>query len=351
MDRTGAKELMRIGIINDTRGPNSHIGCAMVMLNLERLLAQHGMSVAFFWPAGKNWTDYQDELYQKCLDGRISAVIVNGEGTLHHSEARPNANALAEIASFVDTRLGIPAYIINATFFANSPGFYKKIEGFRSIYVRDKASLVELHRYGVAGTHVPDLTLAFPLEEGKNHRDGIGATDSVYPEVSADLQHCSAQNDWEFQLMAARYPLHLAKITAPRKFARTLRGAIRERRFIKLTKDPKKFTDWLRSKELIITGRYHTVTTCLLTKTPFVAIESNTPKISSLLSDVFGSNRRVVHALHQLTPSETESYKKFSEEERARLDMFLGHAERGCADMIAEIKSNILASRPSSNTR
>jgi hypothetical protein len=45
--------------------------------------------------------------------------------------------------------------------------------------------------------------------------------------------------------------------------------------------------------KLTITGRFHIVTLALPAYTPMIAIESNTPKISYILIDIFGDTERI----------------------------------------------------------
>src|SRR5690606_12491123 len=52
------------------------------------------------------------------------------------------------------------------------------------------------------------------------------------------------------------------------------------------------FTRFVLAHEFMVTGRYHAAAYCLALETPFVSLESNTPKVSSLLSDVFGNVNR-----------------------------------------------------------
>ena len=61
-----------------------------------------------------------------------------------------------------------------------------------------------------------------------------------------------------------------------------------------------KYIGRIRDSALVITGRYHAVTMCLLTATPFLAVESSIPKISWLLEDAFGTGERVFRKVRDI---------------------------------------------------
>ena len=55
----------------------------------------------------------------------------------------------------------------------------------------------------------------------------------------------------------------------------------------------KGFMDRLAKAEAVLI-RFHSVFLCLLTKTPVLAVPSNSHKITGLLEDVFGTDSRVI---------------------------------------------------------
>lgn len=90
---------------------------------------------------------------------------------------------------------------------------------------------------------------------------------------------------------------------------------------------------------MIITGRYHTATICLLTRTPFVAVESNTPKISALLQDVFGANERIIYDPSFVHPKGEimTRFSAYSEKETALIDLYLKKAASLQQEMISSL--------------
>lgn len=86
----------RVAIFNDTRR-TSHYGCEIVMQVLEEQLRSRNMTIAFSWPMGRDW---RDGIRNFNVFNGIDAVIVNGEGSIHHSDTRDRAHYLTEIARF-----------------------------------------------------------------------------------------------------------------------------------------------------------------------------------------------------------------------------------------------------------
>lgn len=331
--------MIRVAIFNDTRTETKHFGCSIVMRNIEYSLESLNILPVWYWKAGTDWRDFTNQLPQK---GSIDAIIVNGEGTMHHSDQKILTHALAEVAVLANDILNVPAYLINTTFFMNSPDFYKKISHFDGIYVRDTFSIEQLSLNGVQGKHVPDMTFSMKISYGYQIiRSGYGATDSIYGEISKQIGTFAKNRGWEFY-----------KMVVPRISKNKLYEFVYPNIFLKKIKlffdnyyfnnhcsfqSSDKFIEWLSSKKLIVTGRYHTVTLCLITKTPFIAIESNTPKISALLKDVFGSTDRVVNSVCNISPSMLETYETYTKDELLAIDNFLNYAASANQKMFEEI--------------
>lgn len=123
----------------------------------------------------------------------------------------------------------------------------------------------------------------------------IGTTDSVLRPVSATLAELRAAKGYEY------CDIHTPK-TEPEP-------------------DIYAYARQVDAQDLLITGRFHSVCYALNTRTPFIGLESNTPKISSLLSDVFGSTRRVIKP-SSLDTTDLGAFSSWSEEEALALDAF-----------------------------
>jgi hypothetical protein len=99
---------------------------------------------------------------------------------------------------------------------------------------------------------------------------------------------------------------------------------------------------YLSGHRLLVSGRYHAVTYAMLTRTPFVAVESNTPKISSMLQDAFGGTRRVVPA-ERLAEIDVEEYAEWAPGELVALDAFCARARASAEAMADDIAAQIAA--------
>ncbi|MGY6412037.1 MAG: polysaccharide pyruvyl transferase family protein [Alkalilacustris sp.] len=318
---------MRVAVFNDTREAG-HYGCEGVMQRLEAGLAARGLRPVFRWPSGQDWRAARHRLPRP---GDIDLMVVNGEGSIHHSADRPRAMYLAALSELARSHYGVPCFLVNATLHCNEAEAYRLIAGFDAVFVRDTGSLGELRRHGIDGRVVPDLTVARARGEGGRHagpRRGMGVTDSVLPYGAARLRQLARANAGEFvpmvvpawpSLRGARHPIpYLRRLKA----RMALHPAVRRR-----PADLAAFLRWLEAKEVVVTGRFHTVTLCLRTGTPFVAVDSNTPKIRWLVQDVFGDSARVVADVEDLDAGLVRACAAYSPAETRRLDAFRRSAE------------------------
>ena len=80
---------------------------------------------------------------------------------------------------------------------------------------------------------------------------------------------------------------------------------------------------WVFSqRELLVTGRFHAVCMAILTKTPFVAVTSNSWKIEALLADI-GLDPARVQTIGALTPDLLEKDWAFSDAENRAMEVAL----------------------------
>lgn len=262
------------------------------------LLQGIGIESIHLQPVNKPWPD--DPVFlEKAAAADI--VIVNGEGSIHHS--RPRAQRLAALGPYCRDVLRLPSILLNATLFANEPALYDDLRAFTAIAVRDRASAAELQRFGIANAiHAPDLSLRHELR-GFRQPPGatprIGFTDSIQKSTTEVLQRIGTERGY---------------IDCNIRVARRMPGMIDS------------YAGLIGSLDLLLTGRYHAVCYAIGTMTPFVAIESNTNKISALAMDIFGSRRRLL-SKRRLPDMNLVPYMRWSDEERAALDRFF--AERG----------------------
>lgn len=314
---------MRIAIFNNTRAGKHH-GCDLVMLELERRLKELGGEIAWRSRVGEDWRERAD----LPRAGDIDAVVLNGEGSIHRAQERPRARYLPKVGPFART-LGVPAFLINATISAIDEEAASDIAAFDLVSVRESESAATLAGYGIESVLVPDLTVAAAYEGDAAVRSGVCATDSVLAPVSACIAARAEREGWPYRSMVWRD-----------QFAPKAAVSDGERRKLLAT-----FVRFLRMHALAVSGRFHTVTMCVATRTPFVAVESNTGKISAFVRDVFGSTERVV-PLQQIESGDLSRFAAWSPSEMAALEKYLPQARANTDALFSEIGRRMMAARP-----
>jgi len=330
--------MVKVAIINDTR-PTHHYGCMLVMENLYRLLSKEDIDVIWTWPVGLDWRKNKQKILKK---EKVDAFIVNGEGTIHHSKDRKHARALSEFAQFANETLHTPSFLINATLYKNEVILYKNLEAYNSIYVRDKGSLDELESFGLSGSYVPDLTFAKAQKIQRNIiKKGCVIDTALKSEIPLLKEYCKA-NEFDFRSMVVARPTNANFFKSPRPFVKNITKWLMNDRHVSI--NPSAFIGYLNEYELVVTGRYHAVTMCLKNKIPFVAIESNTPKITRVLDESLGNIERVIN-FEDLKNIDLAKIKNYTAGELKQLDIFLEAAEISIQNMISTIASEIVEKR------
>jgi len=328
------KTKIRVAIINDTR-PTHHYGCLMVMKNLEALLEMQGAEVVWTWPVSVDWRKHRAKVLNM---PEVDAIIVNGEGTIHHGPRRWQAQALAEFAEFAHEQLNVPAFLINSTLYANEASLNEYLKLYDAIYVRDRASHESLSAAGIENHFVPDMTFALSSNLVHAYDKPLCVVDSVMQSDLPKLKRFSKENAADYCSMIVARPSNYSPWKKTRRFIlESIKWFFKEK---DRSLDPTDFEAYLGQYQLIVTGRYHTVTMCLKNKVPFVAIESNTPKISYLLKEVFGDTSRVI-SIDSLENLDIQRWNQFSDEEVSAIDAFLEKAELDNKKMIGDLLSNV----------
>lgn len=331
----------RVAIFNDTRR-TSHYGCEIVMETLIANLVERGIEPTFFWPVGADWRGREDVA---AALRTVDAVIVNGEGSIHHSARRDRAHYLTEIAAFARTTANIPSFLVNSSLFELEPKIIDNLRHFDAIYLRESRSLAALEGSGIEAAIVPDLTLLTPCPKPTGPRTGMLGTDSVKADLATRLKRLSKARGWDYsRLTHAAFPNRAEHGLREylRRCAKWLHAVLTGRN----TRNRKRFVAWLATHQLLCTGRFHAVTLALATHTPFLALASNTPKISGLLEDVFGHDSRVVQ-LSALEAVSNPSAHIFSGTEEVALTDFLESARIRAAAMFDAIRSRLDSTRTS----
>ncbi len=341
-DQPAAPPLKRVAVFNDTRW-EKHCGCQLVMRHLLQGLAAHGMEAPWLWPVGRDWRPHRAELRAA---PKVDAVVVNAEGSIHHTASNERARYVAQTGQFAVEELRVPAFLINGTLEELDAEAIGHLRHYQKVFLRDKASVGLGRAPGSKAAGAPDLTLydAASVERGGGagaSAPGVGVTDSVFTEVTAQLKDLAARRGWEFQSMLE------ASGGGPGEKVRQLQGMPVEQllaaaRELREDGAVEGFLSFLARQSLVLTGRYHTATMCLLTGTPFLALESNTKKISWLLRDVFQDASRLI-TLEQALALEKGIQRAWTPRERGQIAAYRVAAGTRIRAMFAEIRAGIEA--------
>lgn len=292
--------MLRAILFNDTSFEDHH-GCQVVVRQIKALAAEAGIQIEHTSPVRYDWSE--DPFLLKCIL-KSDLCIVNGEGTMH--DDAPAALLLARLAGHCKT-LGIPCVLINSVW-QNNHVLDTYAEDFTQIYVRDELSRNALERAGINSAVVPDLTLTLRPPVHEVCRSGLILNGSVLKPLQqqawVSLNRLSASSHVRYLSIRTVPPLRLGNekrfflksLKANGKMLRHLLssrlqspkaplnskslGRLRWRYSIQRTDD---FLRTISAAEGVITGRFHMVTLCMVTKTPFMALGSNTHKIEGLL--------------------------------------------------------------------
>lgn len=343
---------MRALLFNDTSYEKHH-GSQLVVRQIYALAHEAGIEIQRSCPMRFDWR--KDEQLKRDIQ-HADLCLINGEGTMHDDAKQ--AVVLAELATYCK-RQGVPCFLINSVWQRN----HKLLEhagNFTGIYLRDELSRRELQAQGIASQVVPDITLSYlPPALGDMRRSGFLVNDSVFSERTCEAwQEVCRLDDNSVRFISIKnlpviqsgkgFPGYLIKSLA--RYVQSLKeyllsflqnysggmggdrvGALRWR-FCAFGLE--RFLARLSAAQGVITGRFHCVTLCFITRTPFYAIGSNTHKIQSLLIEA-GLSGRMYDSYHAAL--EERAIMAFSPAELEALDAFLVNCRQRAKAMFAEI--------------
>lgn len=333
---------MNFALINDTT-LDSHHGCDIVTKNIKSVLQKYGIAISKTIFCGKRFSA------QDLVGLDIQGIIVNGEGTLHHSQQR--AVDLIDDLAEVYKATSLPIYLINATIDANELALYESFSMFRKIFVRETKSKIELEKYAISSVVVPDMTFYSDYSRlAGGARYGVGFTDSVYQDVaSAMYRYCAKDDGYSYLplINSNKYASRKQIIRqAKRKiyaFFMKLVGIVPDERYVKhqyYIEDNEAFVERLASLKLLVTARYHGLCLAIQTRTPFIAVASNSHKVQGLLEDIGLSKSRLAK-LSDINPDLIARLDSYTDEEQALLDRYLLAATENIDKMAAEIAGDL----------
>lgn len=255
---------MKILLCNDT-GTKSHIGCQAVSDAHARMLGRMGHIVYHRYFVNELARHARPTLAETvaALEGddkvmkrlnRSDAVIVNGEGTLHHNRGLEYI-ALLMLAK----RLGKATLLVNALF-QDMDIDARVLNTLDAFFVRDKLSEAYARASGLRCVHVPDSILGAGFSgDPRPDFDGALVVTDWHKSRDADVGAASTRFLIEAPAGEPRrfFPLHARE-------ARThWAGAVAA----------------MGTARLVVTARHHGVYLALMAGVPFVPLESNSWKI------------------------------------------------------------------------
>lgn len=259
---------LSVVLFNDT-GNQPHVGCLAVSEAHRRMLERIGVQVNhrfFVNQCCQFWKGTAEASVAAILDSELAelldaadAVVVNGEGTIHH---RAGQHLLAILAAA--QRLGRATFLVNAVF-QECPGHEATLKALDDFTVRDACSSAYLR-----GRHIPHRVVLDSVLEA---------------EFSPDPRH-----DFEGRVVVTDVVGCCSEVTAALEALRAELGDWG--RFYPL-EHPDRRADWrhavadFRTASVVITGRHHGLYLAGLAGVPFVALRSNSWKMEGLLA-LFG---------------------------------------------------------------
>jgi len=339
MKTLGRREI-RVGIFNDT-ATNGHFGCVSVMNAIRCFAMTNGFRPVFSWPVNWDWRLSKDWI----RDRRLDAIVVNGEGSIHHTRSRSKALFLCEIASFARNELGIPAFLINATLDELCPSAIDHLRNFAGIYLRETRSQEILQQASLQSNVVPDLSFFAPALRGVTEisAGGVIVTDSVFPEVSELLRSFAKDKNYIYRPMQGKDAFFLPvrhKRRLQRKLTPELFRLSRLRSGVDLLLT-KRFYSRLASSSGVVTGRFHSCTLATRARKPILAVESNTPKISAMLTDILGKDQAALRVMDPGNFGSSAAFQApepYSSAELAMIDEYLETGLKRAQEMFSAIR-------------
>ena len=211
--------------------------------------------------------------------------------------------------------------------------------------------------HGLSVRYCPDLSINHDWSEVAVLRQNIGVTGSVKHRDDLRLRKFASVAGAEFRSMVQ------VERSSPKKFMSLRVGKLRKawrarNRYLDLGPESQPqsleaLISWIASKSLIVTGRYHTATLCVLTKTPFLFLGSNTPKITALCEDVGLRPERLVGDFDSYTSDQGRSILAagaFDEVEKVAISEFLDNSRTDFDNLSASL-ATLSSTTPSDRNR
>ena len=327
---------MQAVILNDTRADYHH-GCSRVMAVLEERLERTGISVIATSPTWHAW--WHDRKFMAALK-RADRIVVNGEGKMHHGK-----KAAADLLRVATNRYrqGKGLFLVNALYQNNPVEWKNWLSEFDGIWARDSRSAAEL---GMLLEHpvkyVPDLSLCAGAIPSSAPRCGVIVGDSVDRKITEQLAALATSHDTPLVPAVSALKRPKGRTRAARAVRRGWAAyhAARASKLhpsLRVMPNPEAYAAAISTAKLYITGRFHGVCYALITGTPFLAIQSNSWKIETLIEDCGLSKNRLVRIDEIAKNMNAAELWQYSDPELNNIHKFLAGAEKKCDQIFASI--------------
>jgi hypothetical protein len=281
-------------LINDTSFEGHH-GCSYVKEAIVENLRNNNYELSLTVPVNSNWK-CDNDFFEAAKE--VDLIIVNGEGTIHHSSERAENIISISFFSYVHR---IRCVLINATYEDNNHKINNFTRLFDAVYVRENKSYLTLNKYSIDSNIVPDLSYYVDKPETTKSLVNVGVTDSVFINITDELYNFAFDNNFKF------LPILSVNTTINSNYSNN---------FIDT---PESYYSEVNNSLFLISGRYHAICMAIQSKTPFYAISSNTYKIEGMLEDAGLELSR----LKNTNQIRVKDLMKYSDSELQSIDNYL----------------------------
>ena len=347
----------RVVILNDTAKLEHH-GCRLVSDMLAAEFVINGIRVNRI-PIGRMWRQHIKVV------NSASVVIINGEGTFHHSSRY--AADLLQIVPHCN-RLKIPVILLNSTWQDNSERMISLARGLDRIFVRESFSRNDLEKNGIASQVVPDLSLRLAKfrtlqpRGSKGSRLYLGSADLETDEIIATIATRDPNGEltsiatprkrytpipelgspnllnWpNLRTLDKRDPILHALMSAVLSIPeitseRSSKSRKTEKTLEKLSLDA--LMEKLNGAEMVLSGRFHGICISMLSSTPFWGSKSNSHKIEGMLHDADLSHRIISELTEDVR---IQSMMPWGDSESSKVIVYIKWAIERQDEMFSEI--------------
>jgi polysaccharide pyruvyl transferase WcaK-like protein len=273
-------------------------------------------------------------------------VVINGEGTIHH--ARHYGRYILELGSIAKQQ-GRRVYLINATWDTNTEDMALATKYFDGIFVRDGMSQRQLQEYGVASRVVPDLSFLTNIAFNSHGQCGFVVFDSVRNDVSDVLARVARElRASRVSIYRARPENHGSRCQKAGRielasWIRAVLTSAYDHSGCRIIQERSELLAYMAEHKFVLTGRFHAMCFSVLLGIPFLAVQSNSNKMSALVEDIGlapervqpanCSDRQLLGLLRQLG--------EYSEIEKTNIRSYVDRAYRSARNMSLQIASAV----------